>query len=93
MYTPKPINTSDVVLPKELEALTELIAKNCHEVWAVNRISQGWSYGKQRNDEKKQTPCLVPYEELSEKEKQYDRNTAMESIKLVLKLNYKIEKL
>lgn len=90
MYTPNPINTSDVVLSDELLKLTERIAENVHEVWAKGRIADGWTYGEQRDDTKKQTPCLVPYNELTESEKEYDRNTAMETLKLIIKLGYKI---
>lgn len=92
MYTPKPIDTSKVSLSEDLLVLQELIAKNVHEVWAEGRISQGWTYGKERNDENKTTPCLVEYEELTEEEKEYDRKTAMETLKLILSLGYKIEK-
>ena len=33
---------------------------------------------------------LVPYDELPESEKEYDRNTAIETLKLIIKLGYKI---
>lgn len=92
MYQPKPIDTSDVVVPEELLSLVEDIAKNVHEVWAKNRIKEGWTYGEQRDTIKKTTPCLVPYEELPENEKEYDRQTALETIKLAIKLGFKIEK-
>lgn len=92
MYNPKPINTSDVTLSEDLLTLTEKIAENVHEVWAKARIEQGWKYGEKRDDAKKETPCLVPYCELPESEKDYDRNTAMETIKLIVKLGYKITK-
>ncbi len=89
-YKPKPIDTKDIVLPTELNNLIEEMSKNVHEVWAATRISQGWAYGEERNDAEKKHPCLVPYEELSEKEKEYDRNTSIETIKLILKLGFKI---
>lgn len=92
MYEPKPVDTSDVVLPESLLELTEVLAENAHDVWAAGRIAQGWTYGEARNDERKETPCLVPYSELPESEKEYDRNTALESIKLILKAGYRIEK-
>lgn len=92
MYKPQPINTSDVSLPEDLNLLVEQIAKNVHEVWAQERIKEGWTYGPVRDDVKKTTPCLVPYEELPESEKEYDRLTAFETLKLVVKLGYKIEK-
>lgn len=92
MYIPKPIDTSDVALPEELIALTEKIAENVHEVWASGRIKEGWKFGEVRNDAKKETPCLVPYRELPENEKEYDRNTALETVKLILSLGYEINK-
>ena len=89
-YTPQPIDTNDVKLPEELEQLVEKMSKNVHEVWAETRIRQGWSYGKQRDDKKKTHPCLVPYEELPEEEKDYDRNTSIGTLKLIMKLGFKI---
>ena len=91
-YTPQPIDTSSVMLPKELEMLVEQMSKNVHEVWSETRIKQGWTYGEQRNDELKTHPCLVPYEELSEEEKEYDRNTFIGTLKLIIKLGFKIKK-
>ena len=89
-YKPQPIDTNDVVLPVELKELVEEMSKNVHEVWAETRIKQGWTYGEQRNDELKTHPCLVPYEELPEEEKEYDRNTSIGTLKLIMKLGFKI---
>jgi len=89
-YTPQPIDTTGIELPKELEKLVEELSKNVHEVWAESRIQQGWMYGRQRNDKRKKHPCLVPYEELPENEKEYDRNTSIGTLKLILKLGFKI---
>lgn len=91
-YTPQPIDTKEVVLPKELDELTEMIAKNVHEVWSAGRVADGWTYGEKRNDVDKKHPCLVPYEELPEEEKEYDRNTAFETLRLITKLGFKITK-
>jgi len=91
-YTPNPINTKDVILSAELLDLTEQLAENAHEVWAAGRVSEGWTYGTERNDQKKETPCLVPYSELTESEKSYDRNTALETLRLIVKLGYTISK-
>ena len=89
-YVPNPVDTTDVKLPMELESLVEEMAKNVHEVCAQTRISQGWSFGEERNDATKKHPCLVPYEELSEEEKTYDRNTSVQTLKLILKFGFKI---
>ena len=91
-YIPQPTDTSDIKLPSELTPLIEEMAKNVHEVWAKSRIEQGWKYGEKRDDTKKLHPCLVPYEELPEEEKLYDRNTALETLKLITKLGFKITK-
>lgn len=91
-YIPQPIDTTGVELPRELEMLVEQMSKNVHEVWAETRIRQGWTYGEQRNDELKTHPCLIPYEELPESEKEYDRNTSIGTLKLIMKLGFKIEK-
>lgn len=89
-YTPQPIDTTGVELPEELEQLVEQMSKNVHEVWSETRIQQGWTYGEQRNDELKTHPCLVPYEELPEEEKEYDRKTSIGTLKLIMKLGFKI---
>ncbi|MBO7227150.1 MAG: Ryanodine receptor Ryr [Bacteroidales bacterium] len=91
-YNPKPIDTSDVVLTDDLNELVEKMAENVHEIWAQSRMKQGWTYGPERNDELKHHPCLIPYGELPEVEKDYDRDTAVETLKLILKLGFKIEK-
>lgn len=89
-FIPYPVDTHSIQIPEELKSLVEEMSKNVHEVWAQTRISQGWTYGAERNDAEKKHPCLVPYEELSEEEKEYDRNTSIETIKLILKLGFKI---
>lgn len=91
-YNPIPIDTSEITLSKDILDLCEKLAENTHDVWAKGRLDQGWKYGEKRNDELKETPCMVPYSELPESEKNYDRNTAIETLKLVIKLGYKIEK-
>lgn len=91
-YAPHPIPTDDIVLPEELTALTESIAKNVHEVWAAARMADGWQYGKERNDMLKQHPCLIPYEELPESEREFDRATAFTTLKLIRKLGFLIKK-
>ena len=91
-YVPQPVEANDVVLPVELDELVEKIAKNVHEVWAQSRMEQGWVYGEERNDTLRTHPCLIPYEELPEVEKAYDRDTALGTLKLITKLGFKIIK-
>ena len=91
-YIPQPVDTSDVILPEELNELIEQMSKNVHEVWAQSRIDQGWTYGPERSDALKHHPCLIPYEDLPDVEKAYDRDTALGTLKLITKLGFKITK-
>ena len=90
MYNPTPINTSKIILGHGIKALAEVLAKNTHDVWAAGRIVEGWTYGDSRDDVNKKHPCLVPYEDLTESEKEYDRNTSLETLKVILSLGYNI---
>ena len=87
-YIPKPIDTSDIEIEKSLVDLQEQLSRNIHEVWSKGRLDDGWLYGSKRDDVKKEHPCLVSYDELSEIEKDYDRNSALETLKFILKLGY-----
>ena len=89
-YDPKPIDTSSVALSHALTTLTEQLAEHNHDVWAAQRIADGWTWGPERNDPKRQHPGLVPYRDLSESEKNYDRNTALEILKAITVLGYQI---
>lgn len=89
-YIPNPEKTEDIELDNDLKSLMEKMAKNTHENWAKQRISDGWKYGVKRDDIKKEHPCLVEYEKLTEEEKEYDRITAEQTLKFIIKLGYKI---
>ena len=90
MYTPIPLDTDKIQLPEELLGLTELLAENTHDVWAAERIADGWKYGPVRDDRLKTSPCLVPYSQLPESEKAYDRKTALAAIKAIIWFGYGI---
>jgi len=91
-YQPAPIDTRSVSLPTELVPLREQLSKNAHDLWATQRMSDGWVWGPERNDPQKQHPCLVPYEELPESEKEYDRLLAMETLRTIIALGFRITK-
>lgn len=92
VYEPYPISLDDVELSDDLTELREAIAENAHEIWAKARTDQGWTYGPKRNDAKKETPDMIPYCNLPESEKLYDREMAMQTLKLVKKLGFEIRK-
>jgi ryanodine receptor 2 len=89
-YEPRPIDTSAFPLPPSLAGLLERLAENTHDVWAAARLSQGWTYGPARDDKAMKHPCLVPYDQLPESEKEYDRQAAAEALKVILTLGYRI---
>ena len=91
-YTPTPFDSSDISISDDLLELSELVAKNSHDIWAENCINDGWKYGETRCDEKKQHPCLVPYEELSCHEQEHNLNAAVNTLKYIIGLGYKITK-
>jgi len=89
-FEPKGIDTSSVTLSDEILQLTEALARNTHAVWAEQRLKTGWTYGPKRDDELKKHPCLVPYDELPETEKEYDRATALGTLKTIVALGFRI---
>lgn len=90
-YTPQPVNTSRVRLPNSVMLLAELLSHNAHEVWAQGRIEQGWRWGTARDNETKLHPDLIPYEDLTEQDKQYDRDTSISALKVITALGYILE--
>jgi len=92
MYQPRPLDTNDVILSPEVTELLEQLARNTHEVWAAERMKEGWTWGPVSSDERKEHPCLVPYEELPEAEKDYDRRTSEETLRVISLLGYQITK-
>ena len=90
MYTPNPIDTNHIQLPPDIMALGETLAENIHETWAAKRIAEGWVYGTHRDDTLHRHPCLVPYKDLPETEKDYDRATATETLKTIIRLGFSI---
>jgi hypothetical protein len=91
-YQPKPLDTSHIQLSSDLSELLEKLAENAHDVWATQRMKEGWSYGLKRDDSQKYHPCLVSYDDLPESEKEYDRKTASETLKAVIALGYRVSK-
>jgi len=91
-FEPKPIDTTGIHLTDDVVKLTESLAKNAHNVWARLRMANGWRFGHERNDARKEHPSLVPYDELTESEKEYDRSLALETLKAIVALGYQIRK-
>lgn len=91
-YNPKPIDINGIVPSDDLIGLTELLAENAHDIWAVRRMQDGWTHGPKRDDTAKKHPDLVPYKDLPESEKEYDRKAAMDTLKAIISMGYRIDK-
>ncbi len=89
-YKPKPLPSSPNLLPEELALLMEKLSENAHEVWSASRISQGWVWGPERNDDAKTHPCLIPYDDLDESEKVHDRNAVAGALLAILHHGWKL---
>ena len=91
-YQPQPLDTSHVQIPPNLQGLMEKLSVNVHDIWADQRLKDGWKFGSARDDAKKEHPCLTPFNELSESEKEYDRRVVRDTVRALLALGYRIEK-
>ena len=89
-YRPAPLDTSAVTMTTELQLLVEQLAENAHDTWATMRMSAGWRYGRKRNDKALRHPCLIPYAELSEDEREIDRQMVEATVRAILSLGYEI---
>uniref|UniRef100_A0A671VHP5 Uncharacterized protein n=1 Tax=Sparus aurata TaxID=8175 RepID=A0A671VHP5_SPAAU len=85
-FTPTPVDTSQIVLPPHLERIREKLAENIHELWVMNKIELGWTYGAVRDDNKRQHPCLVEFSKLPEQERSYNLQMSLETLKTLLAL-------
>ncbi len=88
----EPIDTSAVALSNELQRLIPLLARNTHDVWQRQRQADGWSYGPRRDDDAKQHPGLVGFDDLPESEREYDIAVVTEVLKVMVALGYRVEK-
>jgi hypothetical protein len=86
------IDTSNVQLDSGITALTEVLARHIHHVWVRERGINGWVYGPKRNDDRREHPCMVSYERLPESEREYDRRMALEALRAMIALGYRINR-
>lgn len=91
-YIPHPIDLSEVTIDRSMEKDLERIAKNVHETWAEQRRLRGWEYGEIFDEAEQKHPCMKEYEDLPESEKDMDRATVLQTVKMLLWMGYTIEK-
>ncbi len=91
VYKPEPIDTSHVVLGEDILSLSDVLAKSAHDRWALQRLGEGWLPGPNRDDERREHPCLVEYEALPASERAYDHTMVLETLKALVALGYRLE--
>ena len=91
-YKPKPIHIEHIVLSGEILELVELLAENAHDIWASERLRDGWTFGPERDDTERRHPWLVPYAQLPDRERDYDRTMVIGSIRAILALGFTISR-
>src|SRR4029077_12493806 len=91
VYKPQPIDTSHVVLGEDILSLSDVLARSAHDRWALQRLGEGWLPGPERDDERKEHPCLVEYEALPASERAYDHTMVLETLKALVALGYRLE--
>ncbi|XP_020814892.1 ryanodine receptor isoform X9 [Drosophila serrata] len=89
-FVPKPVDTTGVTLPSSVDQIKEKLAENIHEMWALNKIEAGWSWGEHRDDYHRIHPCLTQFEKLPPAEKRYDNQLAVQTLKTIISLGYYI---
>ena len=89
-FVPNPVETGEITLPTYIESVRDKLAENTHEVWAMNKIEAGWVYSENRDDMNKSHPCLTSFERLPLNEKKYDTTLALQTLKTVIALGYRI---
>ncbi|XP_062134846.1 ryanodine receptor isoform X8 [Drosophila sulfurigaster albostrigata] len=89
-FVPKPVDTTGVSLPSSVDQIKEKLAENIHEMWALNKIDAGWSWGEHRDDYHRIHPCLTQFEKLPAAEKRYDNQLAVQTLKTIISLGYYI---
>ena len=73
-----------------LPAEVELLAEMEHERWSGERVSQGWTLGPDRDDTARRTPYLVPYADLPEAIKDYDRTPVRDIPRLLAGIGFRV---
>ena len=91
-YQPRPILIDGIEIEDDLKDLVEALARNAHDTWALQRLSTGWTFGEERNDEAKTHPCLVDYAELPESEKKYDRLVVLSTLRAIRALGFTVSR-
>ncbi|KAK2531532.1 Ryr2 [Columba guinea] len=90
-YKPAPMDLSFIKLTPSQEAMVDKLAENAHNVWARDRIRQGWTYGIQQDVKNRRNPRLVPYALLDDRTKKSNKDSLREAVRTLLGYGYHLE--
>uniref|UniRef100_F7EDI7 Ryanodine receptor 2 n=1 Tax=Callithrix jacchus TaxID=9483 RepID=F7EDI7_CALJA len=90
-YKPAPMDLSFIKLTPSQEAMVDKLAENAHNVWARDRIRQGWTYGIQQDVKNRRNPRLVPYTLLDDRTKKSNKDSLREAVRTLLGYGYNLE--
>uniref|UniRef100_A0A452GAX0 Ryanodine receptor 2 n=1 Tax=Capra hircus TaxID=9925 RepID=A0A452GAX0_CAPHI len=90
-YKPAPMDLSFIKLTPSQEAMVDKLAENAHNVWARDRIRQGWTYGIQQDVKNRRNPRLVPYALLDDRTKKSNKDSLREAVRTLLGYGYNLE--
>ncbi|MEQ2289563.1 Ryanodine receptor 1, partial [Ameca splendens] len=91
-FDPKPVETTNTIIPERLDAFINKYAEHTHDKWAFEKIQNNWTYGEVLDENAKTHPMLRPYKTFSEKDKEIYRWPSKESIKAMLAWEWTLEK-
>ncbi|WP_250033861.1 RyR domain-containing protein [Paractinoplanes maris] len=91
-WVPDLHDTAALTLPPAVVTDLEQLAEHVHNVWGSKRLADGWRYGPERSTAERTMPSLVPYADLPEDERDYDRELVTETVKMLLRLGYRVSR-
>jgi hypothetical protein len=71
-------------------SIIEDLARASHEAWYERRKAQGWSYGPKRIDEEKKHHLMLPYKELTERDKELNRRPVRYTYAKMLEVGFQV---
>jgi hypothetical protein len=84
-WQPTPLNLDGVRLSQDVLAISERLAENSHDVWAIGKF-------KQFEGTSNTHPDLIPYDSMTDAQKEYDRKASTDTLKFLTLCGYNFVK-
>ena len=83
-FNPYPADLAAIELPISTEAIIGVLARNAHDVWALEKLRAGWNYGKVNDVSEKLHADLVAYDDLGTMQRSYDFLMVEKTLKAIV---------